>query len=596
MMARRGTRARLALLALAVATVGCAPPDEAVVRVEVLHAGAVPSHLRVVLPVTGGAIAAGFGGVVARSTDEGRHWSRVVSGTTRRIYGGDSAGDRVCLVGERGTVLDSSDGGRTFSPAAAPTQARLVAALLGERRTIVAGDGGIVLERSSDEPFRIVHNAADEVAGIRALVRWGDDVMAAGYDGYALLEETAGLWRELPAGDLDALYGLTRKQDGEVWGCGSFGALVRGTATPGRFEPVPSPTRAFLRAIHFDGAFGLAAGLGTVAMTHDGGTTWKSSLTAYPAQLLDVRALDDRRAVVAGEYGVVLVTADSGATWSTAASAFHLLAVAWPADDLVVAAGIRGHAIRSVDGGRTFQPAATNTRAAITSLAFASPTRGIAICDDGATLLTTDGGATFARRPLPGGHRADAAAALPDGSFVVVGRDGTYLLGDGDGFTQATPARPVAARSVTAGDDRQPYWCAGENGLLAHASRIGGPWLALYTGVDRTLFGVAAAASRLYAVGDSGSILSSSHGGRGSSLTLHEIEGGATLRAVAASPNRPELAIAVGDGGVIACTRDGGLTWRSQALDTPQPLRAVAVRGRQAMAVGDWETVYRLSF
>ncbi|MFN7975902.1 MAG: YCF48-related protein [Acidobacteriota bacterium] len=306
----------------------------------------VRSHLRAlaVSGTTGTIVAAGFDGAIARSTDSGFGWSAVTPASGRRLYGGAWGDGSFWLAGEAGTILRSTNDGRSFFPEHTPIPVRLSAVIATPGgRVVAAGDGGAILERGPSG-WRVTRDPVPSEAGIRALAarRGGDLMVAVGYDGLALVER-GGSWTRLPPIEADAIYGLTAR-DGALFGCGSFGAMLRSDDGGASWNPVPTDTRAFLRSISFSGAFGVAAGLGTILATQDGGEHWTAVLTHFPAQLLACAALSPARAIVAGEYGTLLATTDAGRTWTdaTAGGAFPISALACPTMDAIVAIGAQG--------------------------------------------------------------------------------------------------------------------------------------------------------------------------------------------------------------------------------------------------------------
>lgn len=539
-------------------------------------------------------MAAGFDGLVARSTDGGATWSVVASPTHARLYGAavDPAG-RVWIVGEGGTILRSDDGGRHLAIEPSPVAARLVAVAVAGDRVVAAGDGGVVVERGA-AGWRVTHEPAREDVGLRALAPRpdGGGMVAFGYDGLGLRESSPGAWERLPRGDTDALYAMTIAADGTIYGCGSFGTVARSRDGGATFEPLQTGTRAFLRGIDVEGDVIVAVGHGAIVRSSDAGATWAPVLARFPAQLLAVAALPGGGLVGAGEYGAIVLSSDGGATWSTVVEpAFPLNAMAWSGARDVVAVGQHGCALRSTDAGETFGSVATGTFESLEDVCFwEGEPIGIAVARSGVVLRTTDAGSSWGLSAIAGRPRLDAVACQPGGGAVVAGRDGSYLTSTDGGATWAPARSPLAARArgLTSG---ARTWVAAEDGVLAQSRRPGGPWLAAYTGIDTTLNGVSALGDAVVAVGDGGTLLRSHNGGAGSSFSATRIAGGVTLRAVGLG-HGSQLVVAVGDAGTVALSRDGGTTWSTRTLSSlPGSLRGVALRDGGALACGDWATI-----
>lgn len=590
----------------AVLAAGCRGRSDRPLRIRTLRPQALRTHLRTVIHVDGATLlTAGFGGAIARSTDGGRSWARVPSGTRARLYGGTvspSPHRTVWLVGENGTVLSSRDDGATFQRDSTPTDERLLAVTVTPSRRVVAvGDGGIVLSRDRSASWRIARAPEPGVAGLRAIVPRGDgeSLLAMGYDGLRVVEQGDGIWRREDAAAGDAVYGLASSSQ-EIWGCGAFGSITRSVDGGASFEPVASTTRAFLRSIAFHGRTGIAAGLGTIVLSSDGGATWRTVLHRYTAQILAALPLDDRSAVAVGEFGTILRTEDAGATWEPVGGlqSFSLRAAAWPADSVMLTMGEQGMCLRSTDGGTTFSAIDSGVRATVSALSMWDERRGLAAHGGSTLLATNDGGASWQTAATIGAGRLDTILCLPSGDAVAAGRDGSYLTMEGDTGAWTVAGSPLHGRAMALaiGGDPFPYWIAGEEGLLASVRRFAGPELALYTGSTQDLHGCAVCGERLYAVGTGGTVLSSWNLGRGSSLRIEALAGAPNLRAIACDAAHPEAAIAAGDGGVVFTTRDGGKTWMHQVIDPEVSLRAIAMRDHRAIVAGDWGAIYLLTF
>ncbi len=85
--------------------------------------------------------------------------------------------------------------------------------------------------------------------------------------------------------------------------------------------------------------------------------------------------------------------------------------------------GLRGTALRSEDGGRNWQRAATGTQVGLTAGVRLADETLLLVSQSGQLLRSRDGGASFA--PLAGIAPGSAAAALPlDGHRLLIGGAG----------------------------------------------------------------------------------------------------------------------------------------------------------------------------
>lgn len=292
------------------------------------------------------------------------------------------AGRRLVAVGARGHVLTSDDGGRNWAQAAVPVSSDLVA----------------------------VHFPTPKTG-------W-----AVGHDGVVLQSADAGrTW--------------SRQLDGRSLGPVLVDAYARGSdrrwqdearrfAAQGAENPFLDVWFSDARQGHVVGAFGL------VLRTADGGRTWEPLMHAADnpkaLHLYAVRRIGDQL-LIAGEQGTLLRW--DGARFAAlplpyAGTLFGLLGH----ERAVLAHGLRGHVLRSTDGGRTWAEVPTGLGVGLTAATLDAGGRMVLASQAGHVLVSRDEGATF--RPLKLERPAPAAAivANDDGTLVVAGPRGVQVL------------------------------------------------------------------------------------------------------------------------------------------------------------------------
>lgn len=298
--------------------------------------------------------------------------------------------------------------------------------------------------------------------------------------------------------------------------------------------------------------------------------------------------------------------------------------------------GDKGLCLATADGGATWTTLNTETDATLRAVWFKDENTGY-ICGDGdskapdarghvvmlramkcASLLsTTDGGKTWKKNWVPCNFEvwcleASTAPAIQVGVGTEDHLDGdiTRSGDNGASWTERRVFRALAAirmvdgaRWVAVGSPvsvgfsgtiNDPCYTAKE--CRALVSKDAGKTWTPSTGSDGStvLRGVVAGKkdAPLIAVGDGGAILSSIDGGDNwSALKNTETS---NLRAIAATAERGAI-VAAGERGTFLLSADGGKTWRASHVGKAVQLYAVAAVGGNFLAVGDDGAAYQCS-
>lgn len=284
------------------------------------------------------------------------------------------AGRRLVAVGERGTVLLSDDAGTTWRQAKVPVQVTLTAVRFVDDRTGWAvGHLGVIL-KSTD--------------GGETWTKQLDGVSAAKAIAEAVLAS----------------------------------ADERAQREAKRFVE-EGPDKPFFDLDFIDARRGFAVGAYNLAFaTTDGGATWEPILSRLPnpksLHLYGVRAASGRVHIV-GEQGLLLTSDDGGSSFSVRPAPYKgsLFGLLMARTGTLLAYGLRGNALRSVDQGVSWVKVDTGTSVSIS-----------------------------------------AAVELDGGALVLLGQTGALQLSrdDGQSFTKTLAAvEPVPATSLTTGDGGQ---------------------------------------------------------------------------------------------------------------------------------------------
>jgi photosystem II stability/assembly factor-like uncharacterized protein len=290
------------------------------------------------------------------------------------------AASRVIAVGQRGHVLFSDDAGAKWTQAEVPVSSDLVAVSAPTPAAAWAvGHDGVILH-STDAGGRWVRQL----------------------DGRAL-------------GDVLVPY-YTRSGDAK-WLAEAKRFAAQGAENP--FLDVCFPDE---RTGYVVGAFGLAL------RTGDGGASWEPLMHAIEnpkgLHLYGVRSFGDEIYVV-GEQGLALkLDRDSGRFLALTLPYQGTLFGVTGQERAVVAYGLRGNVVRSVDGGRNWAAVPTGLGVGLTAGTVDERGRIVLVSQAGHVLVSTDSGASFSpvkvERPFP----AAAVVSAEAGVLVLAGPRG----------------------------------------------------------------------------------------------------------------------------------------------------------------------------
>jgi len=319
--------------------------------------------------------------------------------------------------------------------------------------------------------------------------------------------------------------------------------------------------------------FGLLALLRTAAFAGPG-WFWQSPLPGGNS-LSAVTVLDGNTLVAVGDVGTIIRSTDSGQTWTIQLSGtVDLRGVSFSDAQAGSAVGNSGTILISIDAGQSWTLSSSGTNADLKSVCFVGQT-GTAVGRSGTILGTIDGGASWT--PQSSGTSFDlyGVHCISESLVIAVGEHGTILRTyDGGGTWREQSSGMDVTLSAVAFADALVGWAVGGRNIL-HTDDAGATWTSRFTTSAwyESLAGISIAGDHVLAVG---------RGGRWGDLSFiaRSTDGGQTWT----SDTRPlvfpcpsavnglsaialvdaQTAIAVGLGGEIHRTTDGGAFWNRQ--------------------------------
>ncbi|MBN1604978.1 MAG: hypothetical protein JW940_00005, partial [Polyangiaceae bacterium] len=477
------------------------------------------------------ALAIGTEGMVLRSVDDGRSWSRVDTGTSEQLMDAvvHPASRSILIAGSHGTLLRTQDAGESFSRVWIDTQAGFHAmAVSPVDGTIMAvGDDGVAYTSKNGGTSFTPENTG-VTSYLAHVVATADQArfVVGGDLGLLMMRDEAGHWRSTPAPAKMLVTALAVLPDGSLVAGTQDGFVLRSADSGQKWTlSHKMPEDVFVHGFESNPSGSVL--LGRVRSRHvlfsgDQGRSFEQ-LPFQPEQGLSRLVwLEGQGFVGLGLLGAVISSDPTGKHWfvrpdpalkNPASLAVH------PVTQTLLAVGASGLIARSADQGRSFQVIRPGLGGILRSIAF---------------------------------HPAN-------GCLVAVGLDATMVRSDRRG-TEWSPVRlsvdpRVEWTQVVFEPETGAFIASGSNGTLLRSTDCGGSW-------TRTEATKAALTSLLVygrgavlALAASGPILRSTDGGR--IFSPSQMDSDASLRRAVSTGGGSAL-VAVGNRGRIYRSRDEG--------------------------------------
>ncbi len=285
-------------------------------------------------------------------------------------------------------------------------------------------------------------------------------------------------------------------------------------------------------------------------------TPWKRQKTNSFAWLHAIYFVDETRGWAVGGKGAMLQTTDGGASWQASKSPtedtmrdmfFIDERTGWIVCErdiykLKTIDEARSYLLKTTDGGAIWtrvEAAGRDTNAGLVRVLFSDRDHGWVFGEEGALYATVDGGATWARQSVPTRHLLLGGLFLDARLGFVVGAGATFLYTSDGGASWLAGNLVVADQTLDA---------RVANAALAPAANRIRPRIRALSFIDER---------RGWAVGSGGAIFTTTNGGR----TWHALasQTDADLFDVKFFDEREGWV--TGSNGTVLRTRNGGATW-----------------------------------
>jgi len=277
-------------------------------------------------------------------------------------------------------------------------------------------------------------SSAATLAQIMGATAAGKHIVGVGDYGIVLLSDEEGKNFHQAAAvpvssTLTAVYFADEKNG---WAVGHWGVILN-TADGGEhwsIQRVDTQVDRPLFSVHFfDAQEGIAVGLWSLVLTtHDGGKAWVTNTLPVPPDggktdrnLFKAFASPKGTLFIAAERGLVLRSEDRGKTWQYMVTGYKgsfWSGLALKGGTLLVA-GLRGTIYRSTDDGHTWQAINSGVQSSITDMVQVGD-KVVAVGLDGVQVTSVDEGATFTSTQRDDRLSMNAAAVGQGSSTLVV--------------------------------------------------------------------------------------------------------------------------------------------------------------------------------
>jgi len=303
--------------------------------------------------------------------------------------------------------------------------------------------------------------------------------------------------------------------------------------------------------------------------------------THFGGSLFATAVLSETDYVMVGDRGKILLSNDGAKSWRAVDTGTKaaLSSVCFPDGERGWIAGQAGVVLHSVDGGKTWKPQSSGVTTYLLDVDFVDARYGMVVGSDTTVLATVDGGATWKRSPLK--ESTDlfddlnffAVAVMDDRHACVVGDMGRIFLTEDGGETWSESKTSLYDEMMMMGRilyalayDAGTLYAAGIDSTFAYSKDLGKSWTVGDTGFSKPdLYGIDVVGDVGLAVGSGGHVVRTSDGG--TTWRVVDVPERITrfwLSGVDLKKNHSGEVhgLAVGERGTVGHFVNGSLTWQ----------------------------------
>jgi len=249
----------------------------------------------------------------------------------------------------------------------------------------------------------------------------------------------------------------------------------------------------------------------------------------FGGSLFATAVLSETDYIMVGDRGKILLSNDGANSWRAVDSGTKvaLSSVCFPDGEQGWIAGQAGVLLHSEDGGKTWQPQSSGVTTYLLDVDFVDARHGMVVGRDTTVLATVDGGRTWRRSPLK--ESTDlfddlnffAVAVMDDRHACVVGDMGRIFITEDGGANWSESKTSLYDEQMMMGRilyalayDSDTLYAAGIDSTFAYSKDLGKSWTVGDTGFSKPdLYGIEVVGDIGLAVGSGGHVVRTSDGG-----------------------------------------------------------------------------------